>query len=183
MDDSDKAGADFASKPSDAWAAVIEQTAYRDGFMPASLGINYTPCQAADACSSDQRWPREELLLSWPWIETARKGKKDGKKVRRREEVQRRAFLWACMPMRSSFVIYTSTKSYAPRSIAACIRILYKDACVLYCARLGLTFGDFMDIPRSKRCVMQYTYNDENIYSFSTVRIFTLKIVQYVILK
>jgi len=57
MDDSDKAGADFASKSSGARATAIGQTAYRDGFMPASLGINYTPCQAADACSSDQRWP------------------------------------------------------------------------------------------------------------------------------
>lgn len=48
MDDSDKAGADFASKGNGARAAN-GQTAYRDGFMPASLGINYTPCQAADA--------------------------------------------------------------------------------------------------------------------------------------
>lgn len=54
MDDSDKASADFASKGNGARAAT-GQTAYRDGFMPASLGINYTPCQAADACSSGAR--------------------------------------------------------------------------------------------------------------------------------
>ena len=106
-----------------------------------------------------------------------------GRRYARREEVQKSFPLSLYVPMRSSFVIYTSTKSYALRSIAACIRILYKDACVLYCVRLELAFDDFMETPQSKRCVMQHTYNDEDIYSFSTVRVFSLRAVQYMISK
>ena len=56
MDDSDKAGTDFASKAPLVYAAY-EQTAFRDRFMPASLGINYTPCQAADAILATRDGP------------------------------------------------------------------------------------------------------------------------------
>lgn len=75
MDDSDKASADFASKGNGARAAT-DQTAYRDGFMPASLGINYTPCQAADARSSGSEMAPHARVASISRVETRRGTKK-----------------------------------------------------------------------------------------------------------
>lgn len=49
--------------------------------MPASLGINYTPCQAADARSRDQRWPQ---LRAAPIVTAVRD--RSGKEKERREE-------------------------------------------------------------------------------------------------
>lgn len=161
MDDSDKAGADFASKPNGAWAAAIGQTVYRDGFMPASLGINYTPCQAADARSSDQRWLQ---LRAAPIVTAVRDG--SGKEKERQEKRcangrggeekrKRGAFLWyTCLLTRSFLVIYTSAKSH--RKTRCCV-YAYKDAC-------ALSFRDHVqwfdgNATRRKRRVTQHVRN------------------------
>lgn len=170
MDDSDKAGADFASKPNGAWAAAIGQTAYRDGFMPASLGINYTPCQAADARSSDQRWLQ---LRTAPIVTAVRDGsgkekERQEKDVRagaegKRNEREELSFEPVYVSLAQSFlVIYTSAKSHRK---TRCRVYAYKDAC-------ALSFRDYVwwfdgNATRRKRCVTQhvhtYASNYENI--------------------
>lgn len=123
-------------------------------------------------------------LPSWPRIETARK-EEERREEDAREEEQWKAFLRAgTMPVRFSFVIYTSVKSHAPRSAPprACPRILYKDAS-LYCARLGRIRRRFhreRHDPTHKRCLTQHACDNmaENVYSRSTVRISFLRAAQ-----
>lgn len=162
MDDSDKAGADFASKPNGAWAAAIGQTAYRDGFMPASLGINYTPCQAADARSSDQRWPR---LRTAPIVtavlfprDGSRKEKerqeKDVRAARRKRETKEKSFpssRYKCL-LRDLSSWFTPRLNRIERHAAACTRT--KMRVVISRSPFAIMFDDFVgNATRRKRCV------------------------------
>jgi len=84
------------------------------------------------------------------------------------------------VPMRSSLVIYTSAKSYAPRGAAACTRFLYKDAS-LHRACSGLVSDDTSMKMRHERCVMQCACNyavSVRGYLVGTVRMFLLKAAQ-----
>ena len=84
MDDSDKAGVDFASKALLVCMAY-EKTAYRDGFIPASLGINYTPCQVADAVLVTSDGTAIRTRGSWKELE-----KKGGKEEVEMKETKNR---------------------------------------------------------------------------------------------
>lgn len=121
--------------------------------MPASLGINYTPCQAADARSSDQRWPQ---LRAAPIVTAVRDGsgkekerqEKDVRAARRERETKERSFpssRYKCL-LRDLSSWFTPRLNRTERHAAACTRTKMHARVIISRSPFAIMFDDLTEM-------------------------------------